>query len=126
MSGADIGAAVGGGVGLLVALVLVWAVASLRRAVAGLEKAVHAANATAEEVRTRTVPLLEDLKGLVGRSEQEMERMDGLLETAISVSQTIDSAAKLAYLAFSNPAIKLLAFGAGTSRAAARFRRRGR
>ena len=34
-----------------------------------------------------------------------------------------DSASRLAYLAFSNPVVKALAFGAGTQRAIKRFRR---
>ena len=36
---------------------------------------------------------------------------------------TVDSFSRLAYLAFSNPIIKALAFGSGTARAVRRFRR---
>ena len=49
--------------------------------------------------------------------------MDTLLVTAESISGTLDSAARLAYLALSNPVIKAMSFGAGTARAARRFRR---
>jgi hypothetical protein len=41
------------------------------------------------------------------------------------VTATVDSASHLAYLAFSNPMIKAIAFAAGTSKAA-RALRRGR
>ena len=124
MSAAAVWAVVGGVVGLVVAGVLAWAVLSLRAAVRGLEQAVTAARTTAEEVRSGTVPLLADMRGIAERTEAELVRMDGLLDTATSISSTVDSAARLAYLAFSNPVIKMLAFGSGTGRAVARFRRR--
>ena len=46
-----------------------------------------------------------------------------ILGTAESISSTVDSASRLAYLTFSNPVIKALAFASGTSRAVRRFRR---
>jgi hypothetical protein len=110
-------------VGLVVALVLVWAVVSLRRAVTALNATVQAVRDTAEDVRSETVPVLLQMRGIAERTEAELVRMDGLLETAASVSATVDSASRLAYLAFSNPVIKVLAVGAGTGRALSRLRR---
>jgi hypothetical protein len=110
-------------VGLVVAVVLVWAVVSLRRAVADLTTTVRAVRETAEDVRSETVPVLLQMRGIAERTEAELVRMDGLLETAASISATVDSASHLAYLAFSNPMIKALAFGSGTGRALSRFRR---
>ena len=55
----------------------------------------------------------------------EIERVDSLLGTAESITGTVDSASRLAYLAFSNPVIKGLAVASGTGRAA-RSLRRGR
>jgi hypothetical protein len=49
--------------------------------------------------------------------------VDALLESAESISSTVDSASRLAYLAFSNPVIKALAFAGGTGRAIRRVRR---
>jgi len=123
MTGADIAAAVGGGVGLVVAVVLLWAVTSLRRAVGSLTSTVDALGRTAEEVRSETLPLLVQMRGIAERTESELVRMDALLETVASVSTTVDSASRLAYLAFSNPIIKAAAFGTGTTRALARLRR---
>jgi len=45
---------------------------------------------------------------------------------AESIGGTVDSASRLAYLAFSNPLIKAVALGTGTSRAVRRLRRRRR
>ena len=46
-----------------------------------------------------------------------------MLGTAESIGGTVDSASRLAYLAFSNPVIKTMALASGTGRAARRFRR---
>ena len=105
------------------AVVLVWAVVSLRRAVTALTATVETVRETAEDVRSETVPVLLQMRGIAERTEAELVRMDGLLETAASVSATVDSASRLASLAFSNPVIKVLAFGAGTGRALSRLRR---
>ena len=123
MSGADVGAVIGGGVGLVVAVALIWAVTALRAAVTSMTATVAGIQATAEEVRSQTVPLLVQMRGIAERTESELVRMDGLLETAASISSTVDSASHLAYLAFSNPVIKVLAFGSGTGRALSRLRR---
>lgn len=125
MTAADWGALAGGAAGVAVIVTLVWAVVSLRRQVRVLAAAVQSVSATTEDVRDRALPLLDDLSGVAGRTEQELVRMDGLLDAATSVTRTADAASRLAYLTFSNPVIKVLAFGAGARRAASRFRRRG-
>ena len=70
------------------------------------------------------LPLVTDVQGTVRQANADLQRVDGLLERAESISGTVDSASRLAYLAFSNPVVKALAFGAGTSRALKRFRAR--
>ena len=64
-----------------------------------------------------------ELRTTVQQAGDELERVDSLLGTAESISATVDSASRLAYLAFSNPVIKGLAFASGTGRAARRFRK---
>jgi heme exporter protein D len=78
-----------------------------------------------DELRRESLGLLTEMRGTVGQANTELTRVDSLLGTAESISTTVDSASRLAYLAFSNPIIKVLAFGTGTARAARRFRRRG-
>jgi hypothetical protein len=77
-------------------------------------------------LRTNTVPLVADLHDTVKSANAELERVDGLLVTAESIGATVDSASRLAYLAFSNPMIKAAAFAAGTGRVVRRMRRDGR
>lgn len=79
---------------------------------------------TADELRRTTVPLVSDMRETVATASAELERVDGLLVTAESISTTVDSASRLAYLAFSNPLVKAMAIGAGTARAARTLRRR--
>ncbi len=95
---------------------LLFALVSLARTLAALREA-------AEALRKETIPLVWDMHATVRQAGSELERVDTLLETAESISTTVDSASRLAYLTFSNPVIKALAFASGTSRAARRLRR---
>ena len=99
-------------------LVLLWAVVALTRTLKLL-------SASVEELRREALPVVSELRGTVHQAGAELERLDSLLGTAESISVTVDSASRLAYLAFSNPVIKTLALVTGTGRAARRFRRRG-
>lgn len=85
---------------------------------------LRALRETADELRRTTVPLVADLRSTVAQANTELGRVDGLLVTAESIGTTVDSASRLAYLAFSNPVVKVIAFGAGTARASRRLRRR--
>lgn len=78
---------------------------------------------TVEELRREAVPLVAELRATVGQANAELTRVDGLIENAESISGTVDSASRLAYLFMANPIVKALAFGAGTTRAARRLRR---
>jgi len=49
---------------------------------------------------------------------------DQLVTTAESVTGTVDSASRLAYIAMANPVIKGVAFASGTAKAARRLRGR--
>lgn len=98
-------------------LVLVYAIVQLTRTLTVLRESI-------EEVRRETLPVVVEMRSAVGQANADLERVDTLLGTAESISTTLDSASRLAYLAFSNPVIKTLAFASGTGRAARRFRRR--
>lgn len=100
----------------LVIVVLCYAMTGLVRTLRRLRESV-------DELRRETLPLVADLRTTVVQASGDLERVDSLLGRAETISATVDSASRLAYLAFSNPVIKTLAFGAGTARAARRFRR---
>ena len=79
-----------------------------------------------EDFRSQSLPLLAEMRTTVDQANAELGRVDELIGRAESIGGTLDSASRLAYLAFSNPVIKVMALGAGTSRAARRFRGRRR
>jgi hypothetical protein len=116
MDASDAAAVVVAVASALALAVLVGAVVSLTRTMRELRVAV-------DDLRRETLPVVADLRGTVAAANAELERVDELLGTAESVTATVDSASRLAYLALSNPVIKVLAFASGTGRAARRFRR---
>jgi uncharacterized protein YoxC len=98
-------------------VVLVVAMVSLTRTLKVLKQSI-------EEMRRETLPVVAEMRSAVSQATADLERVDTLLGTAESISTTVDSASRLAYLAFSNPVIKTIAFASGTGAAARRFRRR--
>ncbi len=117
MTAGEVAALVAAIAAAVLSLGLLLTMVSLARTLAALRQ-------TAEELRQNTLPLVGDARTTVAQANAELERVGGLLGTAESISTTVDSASKLAYLAFSNPVVKALAFSAGTARAVRRFRRR--
>ncbi|HEV7888567.1 MAG TPA: DUF948 domain-containing protein [Acidimicrobiales bacterium] len=117
MSAGEIAAVIGSVVGTLVVI-------GFFIAFAGLLRTLRKLTETVEELRAEVVPLAGQWRQTVDQANTELVRVDGLLTTAESVSQTVDSASRLAYLALSNPVIKVMAFGAGTGSALRRLRRR--
>ena len=117
MTAGEVAALVAAIAGAFFVVGMLFALSSFTRTLRVLRTAV-------EDMRRETVPLVADLRLTLDRTNAELSRVDGLLVTAESVGSTVDSASRLAYLAFSNPLIKVLAFGAGASRAARRLRAR--
>ena len=114
----------GGEVAAIIASVaLVVAVVALLFALAALTKTLRTLRTAVEDLHRETLPVLGDLRSTVSTANAELVRVDSLLTTAESVGATVDSASRLAYLAFSNPVIKVLAVASGTGRAARRLRR---
>jgi hypothetical protein len=110
-------------VAIVVAVFAAVVIVVLCYALAGLVRTLRVLRAAVDELRQETIPLVTDLRSTVGEASQDLERVDGILGRAETISATVESASRLAYLAFSNPVIKLMAFGAGTAQAARRFRR---
>lgn len=98
-------------------------VVGLLFALSSLTRTLRILRTTVEDLRRETVPLVTDLRGTVAQANAELVRVDTVLQTAESISGTLDSASRLAYLAFSNPVIKAVAAGAGAARAARRLRK---
>jgi hypothetical protein len=109
---------------VIVAIASVTAVVLLAVALVALTRTLKALREVANLMRTETVPVLDDLRDTVHAANHELARFDRLVTTAESVTGTVDSASRLAYLAMANPVIKGVAFASGTAKAARRLRRR--
>ena len=108
---------------IIVAIASVVAVVLLVFAVLSITRTLAALRLTIEQFRRETLPVVDEVHRTVTTANAELARMNGLLDSAESISSTVDSASHLAYLALSNPLIKAMAFGAGTARAARALRR---
>src|SRR5664280_2100404 len=108
MSAADIAVMVAAAACVLAVVGLLVAVGSLRREVSRLHD-------LADELKRQTVPLVADAHRVVDQAATEMERVGAVLDTTESVHATVDSASKLAYRAFANPVVKVLAVRAGAA-----------
>lgn len=117
MSASELAAVIVAVASIVGVVILVFALVALTRTLATLRLSI-------EELRRETLPVIDELQRTVTRANTDLERLDGLLESATSVTNTVDSASQLAYLAFSNPVIKAIAFASGTGRAVRAFRRR--
>jgi hypothetical protein len=105
-----------GDVAVLVASALVFAVAvGLLVCVVSLRRQVNRLAAAADELGRQAVPLVADAHRVVGQAASEMERVGAVLDSTESVHATVDSASRLAYRAFANPVVKVLAVRAGAA-----------
>ncbi len=100
------------------------AVVGMLFALGAAVRALGTMRAAIEDVRRVSIPLLTDLHSAVRKADAELGRMEGLLETADSISGTVDSASRLAYIAFSSPLVKMIALGSGVARGFRRLRRK--
>ena len=119
MDGGEVAAIIASVCAVVAVLLLVFVTVSVTRTLTAVRLSV-------EEMRRTTLPVVEDLQRTVSAANAELQRVDGLLESAESVTATVDSASHLAYMAFSNPVIKAMAIGTGTVKAAKALRRDGR
>ena len=119
MTAGEVAAVIAAGAAAILAVGLVFALASFTTT-------LRTVRTTVEELRRETVPLIASARVTLEQANAELSRVDGLLGTAESVGTTVDSASRLAYLAFANPVIKALALGAGARGALSRLRRRRR
>jgi uncharacterized protein YoxC len=74
-------------------------------------------------IRQETVPLLAEVKTTVTGVNREMDRVDGMLESATKIAKSAERVSSVVEQAVSSPLIKVIAFGAGASRAARRLRK---
>ena len=100
---------------LVASIACVGAVMVLLVAIAGLRRETRALAEISEQLRRQTVPLVADAQRVVDQAATEMERVGAVLDSTESVHATVDTASRLAYRAFANPVVKVLAVRAGAA-----------
>jgi uncharacterized protein YoxC len=74
-------------------------------------------------IRQEAVPLLGEVKTTVSSVNRELERADGLLESAGNIARSAERLASVVEKTVSSPLIKIAGIGAGASAALRRMRR---
>jgi len=115
MSGTEVAALVVAVAAGITLTVLIGVVVALLRTVRDLRT-------TVEALRVESVAVVEDLHETVRSTNAELARIDNVLGAAESVTGTMDSASKLAYLTVGTPVVKGLALATGANQAYRRFR----
>lgn len=75
-------------------------------------------------VRQEAVPLLGEVRTTVSSVNRELDRVDGIVESAGKVARSAQRVTSVVEQAVSNPLVKFIAFSAGASRALRRLRRK--
>ena len=73
-------------------------------------------------IREETVPLLSEVRNSVMKTNRELDRVDGMLESAGNIVARVEKISRLVEQAASGPLVRIIALGAGLSKAASRFR----
>src|SRR5438093_13739803 len=76
-------------------------------------------------IREETVPLLSEVRNSVVKTNRELDRVDGMLESAGNIVARVEKISRLVEQAASGPLVRIIAVGAGLSKAASRFRGKG-
>jgi len=77
-----------------------------------------------DDLRKETVPLLHEVTSTVTSVNKELERLDGMVGSAGNIVKSAERISSVVEQAVSSPLIKIIAFGAGASRAARRIRKK--
>jgi uncharacterized protein YoxC len=114
---------VGGVAGLIAAVA--WAVLVLVLGVVFLNlfRVLESTKLLIDGIREETVPLLSEVKATVSGVNRELDRADGLLESAGNIAKSAERVANVVEQTVSSPLIKVIALGAGASRAVRRLRK---
>lgn len=88
-----------------------------------LFRVLEATRMIIDDIRKETVPLLSEVKTTVSGVNRELDRVDGMLESAGKIVKNAERLSGAVEHAVSSPLIKLAAFGAGASKVFRRLRK---
>ncbi|HEV8420167.1 MAG TPA: DUF948 domain-containing protein [Actinomycetota bacterium] len=114
---------VGGVAGLIAAVAWAVLVLVLGLVFVNLFRVLESTKMLIDGIREETVPLLSEVKTTVTGVNRELDRADGLLESVGNIAKSGERLAHVVEQAVSSPLIKVIAFGAGASRAVRRLKK---
>ena len=117
--------AMSGGDTALVVLALFWGLLVIALCVVLLStfNVLTSTKITIDTFREETVPLLQQVVGTVERTNRELDRIDGVLESAGVIVSRVERLSGLIEQAASSPLVKIISVGAGLRKAASRMGR---
>ena len=110
---------------IIVAVIATLAVAVLLGAALSLRRSARDLQALADELGDHASAVISDAEATIARARGELDRVDDLIGSAEAISETVESATKLAHTALATPLIKVMALGAGTARVGRKLRKAG-
>ena len=119
-------ASIGGIAAMIAALAWFLMVLFLGLVMVNLFRVLESTKMLIDGIREETVPLLGEVKTSVSSVNKELDRVDGMLESAGKIAKNAERISSVVEQAVSNPLIKVIAFGAGASKAMRRLRKKGR
>ncbi|HAQ23532.1 MAG TPA: hypothetical protein DGF10_06970 [Acidimicrobiaceae bacterium] len=107
---------------LLVAITCLAAIAVLVVAVISLVRTLRALREVVDVLREETIPMLAEIRSVVDRATEGLDRVDHLLDAAEDISGTVDAASRLTYRALAPPLVGAASVSAGIGRFLRRLR----
>jgi methyl-accepting chemotaxis protein len=110
---------------IVVTAIATLAVAVLLGAALSLRRSARDLQALSDELADHASMVITDAEATVARARRELDRVDDLVGSAEAISETVESATRLAHTALTTPLIKVMALGAGTARVGRKLRKAG-
>ncbi len=80
---------------------------------------------TIDTMREETVPLLREVRTSLEKTNREIDRVDGVLESAATIVGRVEKLSGLVEEAASSPLVKVISFGAGLRKGVAKAKGKG-
>jgi methyl-accepting chemotaxis protein len=110
---------------IVVTAVATLALAVLLGAALSLRRSARDLQALADELADHASSVIGEAEETIARARGELDRVDDLIGSAEAISDTVESATRLAHTALATPLIKVMAIGAGTARVGRKLRKAG-
>ncbi len=117
-------ASLGGIAALIVAIVWIPVAFFLAVVFLNLFRVLESTKMMIDDLRKETVPLLSEVTTTVSSVNKELDRADGILESAGNIARSAERVSAVVEQTVSSPLIKIAAFGAGAARAVRRLRKK--